>query len=126
MIIMNTKTAIINFDENLRNIREKKGYTQAQLADISGLSRRMIGHYETLIKRPSIDKIQKLSKALNISTDELLGFHDHLHGKYKEKDTSYRIMKRVRIVEKLPKRDQDMVFSLINTLAGKNKIKEKM
>ena len=120
---MNTKTTNSNFGENLRNIREKSGYTQAKLADISGISKRMIGHYETQVKRPSVDKLKKLADALKISIDDIIG--NSVTKNKNSGDTSYRIMKRVRIIEKLPKREQDMIFSMINTFAEKHGIKNK-
>ena len=103
------------FGENLRRIRRKKGYTQAQLARLSGISRRMIGHYETQVKRPSIEKVKKISETLGVSDEELLGIVKSTKSKKKDDDISYKIMKRVRMIEKLPKRDQDVIFSLINT-----------
>lgn len=113
------------FGENLRRARMAKGYTQLKLAEISGVSRRAIVHYEKHVKRPAIDKVKKLAGALDISDDELLGIKP-VKSKKSEDDVSYKIMKKVRVIEKLPVRDQNMVFSLINALAEKNKIKGKL
>ena len=114
------------FGENLRAIREKKGYTQTQLAGLSGISRRMIGHYETLIKRPSIDKIQKIADALNVSVDELLRTLESGKKNKHVDEVSYRIMKKVRVIEQLPVRDQNMIFNMIASLAKKNKLEGKI
>jgi len=113
------------FGENLRNARRVKGYTQSQLAEISGVSRRAIVHYEKHVKRPAVDKVKKLARALDVSDDELLGIKS-IKTKKREEDVSYKIMKKVRVIEKLPARDQNMVFSLINSLAEKNKLKGKI
>jgi transcriptional regulator with XRE-family HTH domain len=115
-----------NFGENLRRIRREKGYTQAQLARMAGISRRMVGHYETLVKRPSIDKVKKIASALSVNDNELIGFENPKKGQKQSEIVSYKIAKRMRIVEKLPKRDQDTIFSLINSLAEKNKLKGKL
>lgn len=122
-MIMNKKAENLNFGENLRRVREKRGYTQVQLSEMSGISRRMIGHYETQVKRPSVDKVKKLADALSTSVDELMGVSKSV--KKSTDDPSYRIMKRVRAIEKLPKRDQEMVFHVISTLVEKNKLKGK-
>lgn len=37
----------------------------------------------------------------------------------------FKIMKKVRVIEELPTRDQNTIFSLINALAEKNKLKKK-
>jgi transcriptional regulator with XRE-family HTH domain len=106
---------------NLKKLRRKKGYTQAQLAEMCGLTRRIIVHYENYVKDPVFENVKKIAEALDVSIDELSGKAES--GKHKKQDdVSYKIMKRVRVIEKLPKRDQDMVFSLINSLVKKNKV----
>jgi transcriptional regulator with XRE-family HTH domain len=115
----------LHFGRNLRAIRRKKGLTQAQLARNAGISRRMIGHYETQVKRPSIDKVKKIAQALNISDNELLGIVPAKKNR-NDYDLSFKLMKKLHIVEKLPVRDQKVVFSLINSLAEKNKVRGKL
>jgi transcriptional regulator with XRE-family HTH domain len=111
-----------NFGEALRAIRRMKGYTQDQLAELSGVSRRAIVHYENHAKRPTFDKIKSLADALGVSDEELSG-----QKRSKKKDeVSYKIMKKVRIIEQLPTRDQNAIFRLINSLAAKNKLKGKL
>jgi transcriptional regulator with XRE-family HTH domain len=122
---MESRSNINDFSYNLREMRRKKGYTQAELAKISGVSRRAIVHYEKYANRPSIDKVKKLADALETSDDELLGIKRKSKSKKnKSEDVSYKIMKKVRIIEKLPLRDQNAIFRLINSLAEKNKISE--
>jgi transcriptional regulator with XRE-family HTH domain len=115
-------TAFMNdLATNLKKLRRKKGYTQAQLAEMCGLTRRIIVHYENYVKDPVFENVKKIAEALDVSIDELSGKAES--GKHKKQDdVSYKIMKRVRVIEKLPKRDQDMVFSLINSLVKKNKV----
>ena len=76
-------------------------------------------------KKPDIDKIKKLAKSLDISVDCLIGISE-TGKKKKQEDLSYKIMKKVRIIEKLPTRDRNTIFSLINALAEKNKLKGKI
>jgi transcriptional regulator with XRE-family HTH domain len=121
---MNKKITEQHFGEALRKLRRKKGYTMEQLAERAGMSKRMIGHYETHVKRPSLEKINKIAEALDTSIEELMANIDSTTKK-KNSDLSYKIMKKVRIIEELPTRDQNTIFSLINALAEKNKLKKK-
>lgn len=114
------------FGERLRQLRREKGLTQAQLASLSGISARMIAHYENYVKMPPIGKVKKLSEALTVTTDDLVGTTKPSKKQTAEEKTSYSLMKRLRVVEKLPIRDQKVVFSLINSLAAKNKMKGKL
>jgi len=118
--------AVVEFGEKLRKARREKGLTQSQLAEITGLSRRSIVHYERHAKMPPLEKVKKMARALKVSSDELLGMPTPTKEEKQQEKASYRIMKRVRQIEQLPKRDQDMILSLINTLVGNNKSKGKL
>lgn len=63
----------MKFCERLKNLREDKGFTQAQLAELAGISSRMIQKYECGASRPRFDAAEKLASALGISVSELLG-----------------------------------------------------
>lgn len=63
----------MKFNERLKELREKNHLTQEQLAKASGVSSRMIQRYEYGTSRPRLDAAEKLAKAINVTTDELLG-----------------------------------------------------
>ena len=69
----------MKFNERLKELREKSKLTQEQLAKISGVSSRMIQRYEYGTSRPRLDAAEKLAKALNVTTDQLLGNGDMLY-----------------------------------------------
>ena len=59
--------------KNIKKLRKQKGLSQDRLSKLANLS------YNTVIKlelggitNPSIDTLQKLAKALNVSVDDLL------------------------------------------------------
>lgn len=58
--------------ENIRRIRILRGLKQKQLAQKSGLSPNSISEYESGYRTPSIDALEKLSKALTIPPCMLL------------------------------------------------------
>lgn len=66
----------MKFDERLKSLREEKGLTQVQLSELTGITTRQIQKYESGQSRPRLDAADKLAKALNVSTDELLGNTD--------------------------------------------------
>lgn len=61
------------FGERLLEAREVRGLTQTDLAKISGLQPAAIGHFEKNRRKPSFANIRTLAKALNVSSDFLLG-----------------------------------------------------
>ena len=63
----------MKFNERLKALREKSGMTQEQLAKESGVSARMIQRYESGSYRPRLGGAEQIAKALNVTTDQLLG-----------------------------------------------------
>ena len=76
---------IMKFNERLKKFREDKSLTQVQLSDLTGISARMSQKYEAGTARPRLDAAEKIAKALNITTDELLGNADMLVAQAAEK-----------------------------------------
>lgn len=56
----------------IRTLREKKGFTQAELADMLGVSSKAVSKWETGKGLPDITLIEPLSKALDVSVMELM------------------------------------------------------
>ena len=75
----------MKFNERLKKFREDKSLTQVQLSDLTVISARMIQKYEAGTARPRLDAAEKIAKALNITTDELLGNADMLVAQAAEK-----------------------------------------
>jgi len=57
--------------ERLKILRLRKGFTQKQLADKSGLTQSTISNLEKETKDPSIFTLEKIAKALDINLLEL-------------------------------------------------------
>jgi len=75
----------MKFNERLKKYREEKSLTQAQLSELAGITTRQIQNYEGGKARPRLDAAEKIAKALNITTDELLGNADMLVAQAAEK-----------------------------------------
>ena len=58
--------------QTIRNLREKKGFTQAELADKLGVSSKAISKWETAKGLPDITLIEPLANALSVSVMELM------------------------------------------------------
>ena len=62
-----------NFARQLKNFRKAKGFTQKQLGDKIGKTQNAINLYESGQREPPLTVLIGLSKALNKTTDNLLG-----------------------------------------------------
>lgn len=95
----------MNFNENLKAIRNNIGMTQKALGEKVGVTSVTIGNWERGVRQPSFELLPKLADALNTSLDSLLGQHrterknpaeEELLEKYRQLDAHGQ--KLVRIV----------------------------
>jgi transcriptional regulator with XRE-family HTH domain len=64
----------MTFGERLRALRKEKGYTQGELAEKIGINNNILSKYETDKVQPTLERIEWICSALNVSATELLGF----------------------------------------------------
>lgn len=57
--------------ENLRKIRERRGFSQNELAEMTELSQGAISKFESGITKPNPRTLKILADALNVTRDEL-------------------------------------------------------
>jgi transcriptional regulator with XRE-family HTH domain len=60
------------FAQRLRQIRQIRGLSQEELADMAGLHRTYVGSVERSERNVSIDNMERLAKALEVDITELL------------------------------------------------------
>lgn len=68
----------MEFAENLRQAREKKGYTQQDVSKLMGIDKSTYCGYETGKRQPDVPKLKKIANILGTSVDELLGIDGNL------------------------------------------------
>jgi len=109
--IMDKIKKIKDFGKRLAMLRKEQGLTQQQLADKIDVTRRVIAYYEVESDNPPGNIIILLSKALNISTDELLGFTPAATGS----KPSLKLTQRMKKIENLPPSQQKVLLKTIDT-----------
>jgi transcriptional regulator with XRE-family HTH domain len=68
------------FGERLIAARDARRLTQTELAQKAGLQPAAIGHFERNRRKPSFANVRALAKALNVSSDYLLGRSSVMEG----------------------------------------------
>jgi transcriptional regulator with XRE-family HTH domain len=109
------------FAERLVELRKAKGISQKDLADITGISPRMIAHYETFIKNPSAGIVLRLAKAFGVSIDQLMGKKPVVIKQSLNRNT----VRQAKMLDELPTKDRKAVIQMIETLHGKKGISAK-
>jgi transcriptional regulator with XRE-family HTH domain len=101
------------FGERLAEMRQRRGMTQAELGKAVGVSNRVIAYYEVEGAQPPGAMLVDLSRALRVSTDQLLGVKPV---KEKPSPKTARLVKRLQKVESLPPADRRAVLKILDSL----------
>jgi transcriptional regulator with XRE-family HTH domain len=101
-----------SFGSRLARLRKERGFTQIELAEKSGFIQAVISDYERDKLRPYADVAARLAAILGVTTDELLGLAAATKG---SNATKYRrFLRRLELIDQLPKRDQDALLRTID------------
>ena len=100
------------FSQNLVKFRKEKGLSQQDLADLTGLSQRMIVYYENEAVNPPIDKIGILAKFLNVEINDLLGINKDTEIQKEFVQIDARTLKKLKIILSLPKHQRHIIYSM--------------
>ena len=101
------------FGIRLALLRKAAGYTQQQLADEIGATRRQVAYYESESEHPPANLLIDLARALNASTDELLGLPTGR--KIAKPAVSARLERRLKLIERMPAKPKQQLIGLIDT-----------
>lgn len=101
------------FPERLRQVRELRKLSQAELAARARLQPSAVSHFETGTRRPSFDNLRRLANALDVTTDYLVGRSDSLGGV--ADDVLYRD------IERLSASDREVARTIVAQLAARNR-----
>ena len=109
------------FSRNLRRLRKERGLSQYDLAELTGISQRMVHHYETYVSEPPLSKVELIAKALKVKASALL------ESPLEEdpKDASQfdtRSLKKLRDILELPPNDRSFLYRTLNNLVRKNQL----
>lgn len=96
---------MVDFGTTLKELRQRAGLTQKQLADKLWLSKATVSYYEQSLRYPSPEILIKLSKIFHVSTDFLLGIDNK---------------KQTLDVTDLPDEDISFLESAVELLRKKN------
>ena len=101
------------FGQRLFDARKVRGITQQELADKLGITKRMVANYEGNSEGPSVERLEDIAKALNVTVSYLLGESTL---KTVKEDVSPNIRKHIEVLKELPQKDQKKVLEYAELL----------
>jgi transcriptional regulator with XRE-family HTH domain len=100
----------------LREVRQRRGITQVEMAKKLGISQSLYSEYERAELRLHAGLVAGLAKILGSSADELLCLRPSKdNGMPKDR----RFMRRLQKIDQLPKRDRQALLGIIDAFISK-------
>jgi len=115
------------FSQNLIKARKKIGISQIDLAEKTGLSRRVIAYYELKPVNPPIDKIEKIARVLGVKVADLIKVNDQDNDN-ESLDISkldIRTIKKFKQILSLTTQERTMIYGFVDSLIEKKKKRQK-
>jgi len=110
--------------KRISEAREAIGLSQAELGAKLGVSQQVVAAWERKLTGIHSDNLGKISEALNVSADALLGLEPITRSA--GHTTEQRLRKVFAQLEYLPQKDRKQVVDLIHSLSEKEKLKTRI
>jgi transcriptional regulator with XRE-family HTH domain len=114
-------TDIAGFGERLVTLRKAAGFTQQELAQELGVSRRMIAYYEGETQHPPTTILPRLAQALGVSADELLNGNGRREAA--PPAASVRLQRKLQQLEKLGAKERRQAMQLLDMFIEREALK---
>lgn len=116
-VVMGKKAVELTLGQRIAQLRRDRGLTQSELAEKLGVSQPVVSDYENDVIRLPADVVAQIATLLSGSTDELLGLKPTVDAQSTLQNR--RLSRRLKDIEKLPRRDQDALLRTIEAFIAK-------
>jgi transcriptional regulator with XRE-family HTH domain len=112
----------MSIGKTIRKIREEKGITQLQLAELVNMHRSNYSKVESGERELFVTALAKVAKHFGMSLDELVHFKGKVPTEVTVQDKS--LMEQIKLINELEPEEKNMVFKMIDTFLTKKKFKD--
>ena len=98
--------------ERITRLRKERNVSQAQLAEMLGVSQQLVAFYERGLRRMPIDLLPKAARVLGVSVEGLLG----LKAENGKRGPTPRLQQQLERINRLPRSQQRFVMQMIDAV----------
>ena len=106
----------------IKGLREEKGLTQQQIADLVHMHRSNYSKVEKGERELSLDATNKIALYFGLTIDQLLNDEQNIPQEITTEDKS--LMEQVKLIAQLEPEEKSMVLKMIETFLTKKKFKD--
>jgi len=115
-------TAMKHIGSTIKILREEKGMTQQQIADLTNMYRSNYSKVEKGERDLSLEAVNSVAKYFGMTIDQLVNFDGNMPNEVTVEDKS--LMEQVKLIAELEEDERNMVFKMIDTFLTKKKFKD--
>ncbi len=108
--------------QNIKKIREEKGMTQQQIAELIHMHRSNYSKIESGQREISVDALNKIAKYFGMTIDQIVNFDGAVPQEITVEDKT--LMEQVKLIQELEPEEKNMVFKMVDTFLTKKKFKD--
>lgn len=117
-------TDIMKLGENLKKVRENKGYTQQQMADLIHTHRSGYSKMENNQQDISVDALVRIAKNFGMTVDDVLYFGAKNEAPKEISLTDKKALEQLQLINELDKEEKSILLKLIETFVSKKRFKD--
>ena len=123
------RTFVVNLDimklgDNLKKVRENKGYTQQQMADLIHTHRSGYSKMENNQQDISVDALVRIAKNFGMTVDDVLYFGEKNEAPKEISLTDKKALEQLQLINELDKEEKSILLKLIETFVSKKRFKD--
>ena len=109
---------------NLKKLRESKGYTQQQMADLIHTHRSGYSKMENNQQDISVDALVAIAKNFGLTVDDIIYFGDKNSVPKEISLTDKKALEQLQLINELEDEEKSILLKLIETFVSKKRFKE--
>jgi len=112
----------MNLADNIKSIREEKGFKQIEVAEHIGVDKSAYSKIEKGLRALTIDELQKMAHLFNLSTDQIINYDGKIPKEIILEDKT--AVEQMRLIQQLDDDDKQTIFKLIDKMLTNKKFKD--
>jgi transcriptional regulator with XRE-family HTH domain len=113
---------MVHIGKTVKAIREEKGLTQQQLAELIHMHRSNYSKVESGERELSIEAVNTIARYFGMTIDQLVNFDGNVPQEVTVADKS--LMEQVKLIAELEPEEKNVVFKMVDTFLTKKKFKD--
>ena len=115
---------IMAFAEKISKLRNERGFTQQDMANMIGVGIAQIRRYEKGKSSPTLEVIKNIAKTLGVSADELI--FDEGEGVAAAKIVDRKLLEQFELISSMDLHDQYAIKTILEGMIVKSRLEEVM